>query len=215
MYTTKGSKVHLHVKEYASIYMFVSLLFLIGIVFGAVIVNSMNFIQKQDLFFYLDRFFGQVLVDPVTSSGSLLKSSLLYHLQYLLVLFVLGMSIIGMPIIWVLIFMKGVVVGFSVGFLVNQMGWYGLLTAAASIAPQNMIIIPVYIIAGSVSMVFSFALIGKLVAKRIQQPLLPVFVRYATLFAILLAVVSVGAVVESYVAPNVLKSVLQLVYNSN
>ncbi len=40
-----------HVREHATIYIFMTILFLTGIIFGAVIVNSMNFIQKQDLFF--------------------------------------------------------------------------------------------------------------------------------------------------------------------
>ncbi len=36
---------------------FMIILFLTGITFGAFIVNSMHFVQKQDLFFYLERFF--------------------------------------------------------------------------------------------------------------------------------------------------------------
>lgn len=209
----KGSLASQHIRENASIYTFVSLLFLIGIIFGAIIVNSMNFIQKQDLFFYLDQFFTKMLGEPITSSESLWRSSFLYHVKYLLFIFLLGLSIIGMPIIWILLFMKGLVVGFSVGFLVNQMGWYGLLMAAASIAPQNIIIIPVYLIGGSLAMVFSFTLIQKLVAKKIQQPILPPFMRYSAIFILLFALVSIAALVESYVSPEALKSVVKMVYN--
>ncbi|MFC0523071.1 stage II sporulation protein M [Pontibacillus salicampi] len=209
----KGYAASQHVRDNASIYVFVSLLFLIGIIFGAVIVNSMNFIQKEDLFFYLDQFFNQMINESIISAEGLLKSSFFYHLKYLLLIFILGLSIIGMPIIWILIFMKGVVVGFSVGFLVNQMGWYGLLAAAASIAPQNLIIIPVYIMAGSLAMIFSFGLIQKLTAKRSHQPLLPAFMRYSSLFAILIVCVSVGAVIESYIAPQTLKGIIKLIYN--
>ncbi len=35
---------------------------------------------------------------------------------------------IGLPIIFVLLFMKGVIVGFTVGFLVNQMGAQGFFS---------------------------------------------------------------------------------------
>ncbi|MYL32662.1 stage II sporulation protein M [Pontibacillus yanchengensis] len=208
----KGSVASQHVREYASIYVFVSLLFMIGIIFGAVIVNSMNFIQKEDLFFYLDRFFKQIPGEPNISSQDLLKSSFFYHVKYLLFIFILGLSIIGMPIIWILLFMKGVVVGFSVGFLVNQMGWYGLLTAAASIAPQNLIIIPVYIVAGSLAMIFSFGLIQKLVAKKIHQPIFPPFIRYSMFFLILLVFVGVAALIESFISPIALKSVIEMIY---
>lgn len=209
----KGSIVSQHVRENASIYVFVSLLFLIGVIFGAVIVNSMNFIQKQDLLFYLDRFFSELHNGSVASSESLFKSSFFYHLKYLLFICILGLSVIGMPVIWILLFMKGVVVGFSVGFLVNQMEWNGLLMAAASIAPQNLIIIPAYIIAGSLAMIFSFSLIQKLVAKKIQQQsMLPAFMRYCFIFILLFLALNVASLIESFIAPEVLKSVIEMTY---
>lgn len=39
-----------HVREHATIYIFMTILFLTGIIFGAVIVNSMNFIQSRTCF---------------------------------------------------------------------------------------------------------------------------------------------------------------------
>ena len=49
-----------HFREHSSIYLFVIVLFLMGVIFGAVVVNSLSFTQKEDLFYYLSQFFGQV-----------------------------------------------------------------------------------------------------------------------------------------------------------
>ena len=49
--------------------------------------------------------------------------------------------------------MKGMVVGFTVGFLVNQMGWNGFLLSFVSVLPQNFIIIPVFIVTATLSVV--------------------------------------------------------------
>lgn len=201
-----------HFNEHANVYLFLTMLFLIGVIFGAIIVNSMNFTQKQDLYFYLHQFFGQVIKGPVGSKQMLFQSSLFYHLKYLLVIFILGLSIIGMPIIWVLLFMKGIVVGFSVGFLVNQMGWHGLLLAAASIAPQNLLIIPAYLIAGSLAMIFSLTLIQKLTAKKNNHPLLQPFFRYSIIFLGLFGIVVVAALVESYLSPQAMKQIIDWTY---
>src|SRR5699024_12627559 len=65
-------------------------------------------------------------------SKDILKKSFLFHVKYLILLFILGLTIIGLPAIWILIFSKGLVIGFSVGFIVNQLGWKGLLLAATS-----------------------------------------------------------------------------------
>ncbi|MDC3413114.1 stage II sporulation protein M [Aquibacillus sp. 3ASR75-11] len=202
-----------HFRDHAVVYVFMTILFLIGIIFGAIIVNSMNFVQKQDLFFYLERFFGQILDGTAINNQELLKQSFFYQLKYLLLFFILGLSIIGLPIVWILVFIKGLVVGFSVGFFVNQMGWQGLLVAAASIAPQNLIIIPVYILAGSMAMIFSLTLLGKLFSRRMNQPLLQPFLQYSLVFIMLIVSVGVGAVLESLVSNQAMQVVIKWLYN--
>jgi len=101
--------VVMHVREHSSIYLFVIVLFLMGVIFGAVVVNSMSFIQKQDLLFYLQQFFGHVQEGTLIRGFDLFQSSLFYHIKYISFIFILGLSIIGIPIIWIFIFMKGVV----------------------------------------------------------------------------------------------------------
>ncbi|MRH42328.1 stage II sporulation protein M [Aquibacillus halophilus] len=202
-----------HFSNHAVIYFFMLVLFLIGVIFGAVIVNSMNFIQKQDLFFYLDRFFGQLLEGPVVDKQEMLRSSLFYHLKYLLLLFILGLSIIGLPIIWILLFVKGLVIGFSVGFFVNQMGWQGLIFAAASIAPQNFLIIPIYLVAGSLAMIFSLTLLRKLFTRRLQQPILQPFLRYTSLYLTLLVIGSLAAIIESFISNEAMQVVIRWIYS--
>src|SRR5690625_7341915 len=118
---TKKALTFEHIKEHMTIYVFMVILFLTGIIFGAIIVNSMNFVQKQDLFFYVDRFFGQIIDHRAIAQQEIFKSSLFYHMKYLLLLFILGLSVIGLPVVWILLFFKGLVVGFSVGFIVSQL----------------------------------------------------------------------------------------------
>src|SRR5690625_5735534 len=103
-----------HVKEHATIYIFMIILFLTGIIFGAIIVNSMNFVQKQDLFFYLERFFGQIANEQPIENSEILKSGFFYHAKDLLLLFVLGLSVIGLPVVGIFLFVKGVGVGVAV-----------------------------------------------------------------------------------------------------
>lgn len=156
-YRTKKTIID-HLREQATIYIFMIVLFLTGIIFGAVIVNSMNFIQKQELFFYVERFFQQMLEGQETQNQALFKESFFYHMKYLFLMFILGLSVIGLPLVWVLVYLKGLVVGFSVGFLVNQLGFDGLILASLAIAPQNIIAIPIYLIAGTLSMLFSLSI---------------------------------------------------------
>ncbi|MFC3038988.1 stage II sporulation protein M [Virgibacillus xinjiangensis] len=201
-----------HFKDHATIYLFMTILFLTGIIFGAILVNSMSFVQKQDLFFYMERFFGQVIDGETTANIEILKNSLSYHLKYLLLLFLLGLSVIGLPAVWVLLFAKGMVVGFSVGFIVNQLGTEGMLLASLAIAPQNILIIPVYIAAGSVSMIFSLTLLGKLFTRKMSQPVFQPFGRYMVFFLCLLVVAFLAAVLEAYVANEAMEGLIKSLY---
>ncbi|RYG74627.1 stage II sporulation protein M [Lentibacillus lipolyticus] len=201
-----------HVKEHATIYIFMTILFLTGIIFGAVIVNSMNFIQKQDLFFYLERFFGEITADEQAGNTIILKNSFFYHVKYLFILFVLGLSVIGLPAVWILLFIKGMIVGFSVGFIVNQLGMQGLFLASLSIAPQNLLVIPIYIAAGSLSMIFSLTLLGKLFSRKISQPVLQPLGKYVIAFSSLIAVSLAAAVLEAYVANEAMEMFIKSFY---
>ncbi|MCL6616730.1 MAG: stage II sporulation protein M, partial [Anoxybacillus ayderensis] len=116
-----------HVQEHYTTYVFTVVLFVMGVVFGAIVVNSLSFSQKQDLYYYLTQFFGQVAKGQFASEYDMFQQSYFHNLQYIGFMWVLGISIIGLPLILVLLFLKGVVVGFTVGFLVNQMGWQGFL----------------------------------------------------------------------------------------
>ncbi|UOR12392.1 stage II sporulation protein M [Halobacillus amylolyticus] len=200
------------VHNHMSIFVFIFVLFIMGMVFGAVIVNSMNFVQKQDLFFYLEQFFEQIVGMEGQAKTTLLKDSILYHIKYMLLLFLLGISIVGMPIITVLLFIKGLVVGFSVGFLVNQMGWYGLLLSSASIAPQNLLVIPVYLIGGALALIFSLTLCKQLFIRRVHQPIIQAFGRYSAMFGILLLVLMGASVVEVFIANPIFEAVIQWIY---
>jgi len=201
-----------HIKKHAAIYLFMLILFLTGIIFGAIIVNSMNVTQKLDLFFYLEQFFGKISGEQSIDTIDILKSSSAYHIKYLLLLFILGLSVIGLPVLWILIFLKGIVVGFSVGFIVNQLGLKGLLIAALSIAPQNLVIIPIYIIAGSMAMIFSLLLLNKLFTRQLSKPILKPLRAYSFIFVLLIILSFSGSLLEAFVANNALESIIKAYY---
>lgn len=211
MYTLK-SQITNHLKGHATIYLFMVVLFLTGVIFGAIIVNSMNFIQKQDLFFYLERYFGQITTEDPIENKVILMSSFLYHIKYLLLLFLLGLTVIGLPLVWILLFVKGLVVGFSVGFIVNQLGLKGLFFAALSIAPQNFLIIPVYIIAGSLSMIFSLTLFTFLFNQKVYRPIFQLFSRYTIIFTVLIIISFLAALLEAFVAHEAMQSFIRSIY---
>ncbi|MBB5326297.1 stage II sporulation protein M [Anoxybacillus tepidamans] len=204
------SAIAMHVREHASIYLFTVVLFLMGVIFGAIVVNSLNFSQKQDLYYYLAQFFGQVSKGQFASANDMFQQSYFHNLKYVGFMWVLGISIVGLPLILILLFLKGVVVGFTVGFLVNQMGWQGFLLSFVSVMPQNFIVIPAFIVMGTVSVSFSLKMVRNQFMKRMHEPIFPMIMRYTFVMAVISASLLASASLEAYVSPIVMKQVIQL-----
>jgi len=201
-----GQSLQLHLKENMSLYLFTIVLFTMGVSFGAIIVNSLSLDQKQDLMGYLTKFFHDLQSGLEANPKSAFQQSLGDHLKYIGFIWILGLSIIGLPVILIMVFLKGLVVGFTVGFLVHQWHWGGLMMAGLSVLPQNLIVIPVIIIIGTAGISFSLRLIRSRFFKK-GETIYPYFVRYTFLVLILGVVLSVASLFEAFISPMLMKQV--------
>ncbi|QFT89502.1 Stage II sporulation protein M [Bacillus sp. THAF10] len=199
-----------HIKEHSSLYLFIVVLFFMGVIFGAIVVNSMNFTQKQDLLGYMSRFFGQVEEGNFANTKDIFFQSYFHNIKYVLLMWVLGISIIGLPVILILLFLRGVVIGFTVGFLVNQLSWEGFLLSFVSILPQNMVAIPAYIIIGTLSVAFSLKMIRQQFVKRIQEPFFQHFLRYSMAMGLICVLLVPASFIEAFASPVFMKSVISM-----
>jgi stage II sporulation protein M len=202
------SNAAIYFREYSSIFLFVVILFLMGVIFGAIVVNSMSYTQKEDLYYYLSQFFGQVSEGKVADNNDLFLQSFLHNSKFIGLIWVLGISIIGLPVILILLFVKGMVVGFTVGFLVSQMGWKGFMLAVASILPQNLIIIPIFIIMAALSVIFSLRMVKKQFIKKYAEPIMPFFKGYILALVAAVICISLASGIEAYLSPSLMKSIV-------
>jgi stage II sporulation protein M len=191
-------------KENVSLYVFVSVLFVIGVVFGAVMVNALSLEQKQEMSRHLGSFFQEVNGGMEIDKGLSFQQSFGMHMKWILLIWLFGLSIIGLPLILILDFLKGVLIGFTVGYLIGQLSWKGMLFAFVSVAPQNLIIIPALLICSVSAIAFSIYMIKNRFIQRkggIYQP----FMRYTSI-TLLMGVLLLGAAVwEGYFSLDLIK----------
>ncbi|GAA0346847.1 stage II sporulation protein M [Bacillus carboniphilus] len=205
--TTQQMTLAIHLKQHSSMYLFVTILFLMGIVFGAIVVNSLSFSQKEDLFYYLNQFFGQVGNYDSSTGREMFFQSLWHHLKMIFIITILGVSIIGVPIILVILFIKGVVIGFTVGFLVYKMSWDGFLLSFVSVLPQNLIIVPVLIMMAVMAITLSFKLVKRQFVH-LHQPVAPMFSSYLLTFVAAICLLVGAAATEAFVSSFFMESVV-------
>ena len=208
----------LYSKELLPVYLFVCILFIMGVVFGALLVNALTLQQKQDVGLFINSFISnyggagdmqasaaQAAEAPAQeASASQVWEVFGSHARWVFFIWILGLSVVGVPIILLLDFLKGVLVGFTVGYLAGQWSWQGVLFALASVVPQNLIAVPVIMIASAAAIAFSIYLVRSRLLNR-AGPLGQAFTSFSLSAVLLTVLLLFVSIFEVYVSPDLLE----------
>ncbi len=185
------------------IYFTVLLFFMIGISSGAFITKALSDVENKELIDYIENFF-KILNTKEINNYLILKQALISNLKMALLIWILGVTIIGIPIILLLVLIRGFIIGFTVGFFIKQMKLKGLVFSIFSMLPQNILIVPGIILIGVTSISFSIMLI-KSRRKNGYGNILNQFFIYSTSISIIYLIISLGCFVEAYISPLFIK----------
>lgn len=204
----KGNRLHdrisAHISSNIGVYFLVLTIFAIGIAAGTFTVRALDDTQKQSLIKYLQGFF-QILLSRDIDSMAVLKQSVSNNLQTVLIIWILGITVIGIPVTLLIIGVRGFIIGFTVGFLIDGLGWKGLLFTGLAILPHNLIVIPSLVGISVLSVSFSLMIIKDRLAKRWTKHYWQKFISYCILVAVLFIVSIAGSIIEAYVVPVFIK----------
>lgn len=193
------------------LYFFIILLFLIGVIFGALAVKTLGEEQKAELITYMKVFF-QGLNKGENASldmGVFVKQVVLNNIKTVALIWLLGLTVIGVPIILFIVFTRGFVIGFTIGFLVNEYVLRGIAFAIVSVIPHNVLLIPAIIIVAVSGVSFSLLIVrNRLRPHRIN--LSYECMAYTSMAVLMLGVVIIGGLVEGYITPVFMKAVTSL-----
>ncbi|KWX76678.1 stage II sporulation protein M [Paenibacillus jilunlii] len=197
--------LRLMMKEQTPLYIFVAVLFLVGVVFGALIVSALTLDQQQELSDYLGNFFVTVDQQGLPAAPDSYWEIAALNLKWIGLIWILGLSVIGLPGILILDFLKGVLIGFTVGCMVSEYSWHGMLFALVSVAPHNIVLIPVLLVGSAAAIAFSLLMIRSRVLGQRRSPVTRPFVMY-TMLSLGLAVLVLGiSGFEAWVSPTMMR----------
>lgn len=190
-----------HVKKNLNTYFFLFLAFVVGISAGAFTVNGLSAVQRSELSNYFTGFV-QLLDKQQVDSSELLKMSLLENMKLVCVLWVLGVSIIGIPFIYIAIGIRGFMTGFSSGFIIKALGVKGVMFSAVTLLPKDLVIVPCIIALGVSGINFSLSIIRKRSIKHIsKESLKSNFAAYSFVTLVYSSIVFLGVMLEAYIIP--------------
>ncbi len=176
-------------------------LFAVGIVLGALGLRVLSPDEKAELVSYLDVFMGS-LRSPGIEPGVVFRLSLITNLKTALLMWGFGLAVIGVPLTFVMLLVKGFVVGFSSFFVLTELPTRGASVFLSGIFPHVIISIPAFVMLAAWSVSFSFALLRE--RPWAQGNLWRRAAGYTLRCTLAVAALILSSAVEAYITPHLL-----------
>jgi stage II sporulation protein M len=115
---------------------------------------------------------------------------------------VLGVTIIGIPFIFILIGIRGFMTGFSSGFMINAIGLKGVLFTVLTVLPKELIIVPCMIAIAVNGINFSMKITkNKTIQDNQKTGLKAAFMSYCFVTLFFCCIILAGIIFDAYVTP--------------
>ena len=190
-----------HIYDNIKQYLIVIIIFVIGIIVGVVFINNTNGEEIQEIQNYISNFINHLKEECRVDTGELLKKSLGDNLTLIIAMWLLGSTVIGIPIVIGIVLFRGFCIGYSVSAIIATLGVQkGTLFFFTTMFLQNLIFIPVII-----CMTISCIKLYKSIMKDRRRENVKIEIIRHTLISIMLGLLLVlAAFIESYLSTNLL-----------
>lgn len=191
-------------KEHVAVCAGVIVCVLVGLCAGAFAVNNLSAGQTAELSDYMHGF-SEIYANQSVSGGNLFVLAAGENLKSFGLLFLSGMTIIGLPMIYLLCGAKAFLCGFSMGVFLRAFGTRGIWISLLTLVPTDMLKLSAFLLLSVHAVVFSISMLKLLSKKDLSvnfQKSIITFLK-ASFFAVLL--LFAGILYESFVAPAALR----------
>ena len=182
---------------------------IIGILAGSLFIVILNSADKTLIKEHLEAFITSVSTNKLDYTQSLI-SSLGSNLFYVIVIWLLGISVIGMPIIVFIYFAKAFILGFSVSSIIYQYKLKGCLLAFFYVFPHHILSILLYTFLMLYSLSLSIRVSKTLLAKKTLDFKI-IMRRYSMVLVISLIGAVIVSLLEVFLMPNLIRFIIPII----
>lgn len=191
-----------HVRARLVPYALVVTMLVVGFVIGGTATSSLDTDTRRQIQEVLQQFF-------VTAPGTIVPSGELVARQALggelvrsgLFMWVLGLTVIGAPLVLVISLLRGFALGFTTTFIIEELGWRGGVLSAAALVPHNLFAIPGLMMAGAAGLMFAGGAARILLGRPTTQTVYGHFASSVGLALTAAVFLTIGVLVEAYITP--------------
>lgn len=175
-----------------------------GSLFGIIIKGDDKTLVSE----YINTFFNNINNNGINFVSSF-TNSIISNLVFIVLVWILGISIIGCPVTIFMYFSKAFSLGFSLASLITNYNFKGILYALVYIIPSQIF----FFLGYTLLMIYSVSLSLKLcisIMKKKNIDFKYIMNRYLIVLLITVILVLIGSLCESFVMPYILKFILSI-----
>lgn len=181
---------------------FFTTLTIIGIIAGSFFSIIIKSDDKTLVNSYLNTFFESIDTSKINYLDTFINSGL-SNIVFVLIIWLLGFSIIGMPLTLFMYFSKSFSLGFSIASLIINYKFKGILYSVIYVIPSVL-----FLIAYTILMIYSLTLSLKLLSSIIKKKSIEfkyIVNKYLLVLLITSIIIVIGILIETFIMPMLIK----------
>ncbi len=195
-----------YIKENIKTYLILLIIFFIGLILGVIFVDNASEPQANQISSYINNFINSIKENYQISTKDLLKETVINNVSIAVILWFLGSTVIGFPLIYAVMCYKGYCIGYTISSVIATIGTAkGIVFILATMLLQNIIYIPVILTLG-----VSGVKLYRLIMEDRRRENIKIQIAKHTIFSILmLMLLIISALIETYISGNLLEAVIK------
>lgn len=195
-----------YIKNNYKEYILASLLFVIGIFVGVMIINNSKENQISEITEFINQFIEKYKGLENINQTELIVTSIKQNLIFAFVLWLAGTTVIGMPIVLIIILLRGTILGFTISSITVTLGpLKGILFCLISIVLHNVFYIPAILSIG----VSSIKLYKYIIKDKRKDNIKFELIRHTIIFGLMIVLLVLSAIIENVISANLLKKFIK------
>ena len=187
-------------------YTLVGLLFIIGLFIGVMVINNCGEAQIGEISTYITDFITKFKENVNIDKMQLITESIRNNIILAIILWLAGTTVIGVPIVLVLILFRGICLGYTIAAISYTLGTIkGILFCLTSILLQNILFIPAILTLG----VSSIKLYKSIVKDRSKETIKLNIIKHTIISLFMIFILIISAVVENMVSVSILQNFIK------
>lgn len=188
---------------------FIMFIIILGIISGSLFLVVLKDTDHNLVIEKINTFFTNINTNNINNIEAF-KNAFIENIIFVILVWILGMSIIGIIINIFIIYLKGFIIGFSLSSFFLVYKYKGLLAALIYVFPTSIINILVCLLLGVYSVLFTINLWKIIFLKEKNYNMKKFIKKYFLVLILCIILILISSLTEGFLIPSLLKLVIKL-----